>query len=185
MTQVEPSLEEIEEAVVDLLRKEEIATLAVLDGQGAPSVSTMHIAADRLRVYVLTSTHSRKRSEMVEDARVGYVVNHVLPGTGDGRCETLSLQVKGRVTLVESPGEIEWAVRLSREQFPWAADSGMFDHAGGSEGGQKVFFRVDPVEAVWTDHRVGPRWRTVLDCTDDGRRLSGMRPYAELFPARG
>ncbi|MFH8467017.1 pyridoxamine 5'-phosphate oxidase family protein [Streptomyces sp. NPDC017991] len=106
MSRAEPSLERIEEAVTDLLRTEEIATPAVLDGQGAPSASAMDIAADGLRVYTHTFTRTRRRSEMVADERVGHVVNHLPPGGYDERFKTRSLQVKGRATLVVDPAEI-------------------------------------------------------------------------------
>lgn len=181
MPRTEPSLEQIEESIVELLCTEEIATLAVLDGHGSPSASTMHIAADGLRVYMHTFARTRKRSEMVHDGRVSYVVNHLPPGGYDDRFETRSLQVKGQAALVVEPDEITRAARLSREQFPWAADSGMFDHVKGPEEGQQAFFRIDPVQAVWADHRVGLMWRTLLDFSADGRRLSAMRSYAELF----
>ncbi|KUN58932.1 hypothetical protein AQJ46_42435 [Streptomyces canus] len=185
MPRTEPSLEQIEGAITDLLRTEEIAALAVLDGTGAPSVSTMHIAADGLRVYMHTFARTRKRSEMVKDGRVSYVVSHLPSGGYDERFETRSLQVKGRAALVVAPDEIALAARLSREQFPWAATSGMFDQVKGPEEGQQAFFRIDPVQAVWADHRVGLMWRTLLDFTADGSGLSAMQPYAELFTSQG
>ncbi|MFC9502759.1 pyridoxamine 5'-phosphate oxidase family protein [Streptomyces sp. NPDC057002] len=185
MSRTEPSLEQIEAAIVDLLRTQEIATLAVLDPHGAPSASTMHIAAEGLRVYMHTFARTRKRTEMIADERVSYAVDHLPPGGYDDRFETRSLQVKGRATLVTDPDEIALAARRSREQFPWAAHSGMFENVRGPEGGQQVFFRIDPVEAVWADHRVGLMWRTLLDFTTDGRRLSAKRPYAELFLPQG
>ncbi|MFI8442139.1 pyridoxamine 5'-phosphate oxidase family protein [Streptomyces rochei] len=184
MPRTEPSLEQIEGAIAELLRTEEIATLAVLDGRGAPSASTMHIAADGLRVYMHTFAKTRKRLEMVADERVSYVVNHLPSGGYEERFETRSLQVKGRAALVAAPDEIALAARLSRAQFPWAAGSGMFDQVKSPEAGQQAFFRIDPVQAVWADHRVGLMWRTLLDFTADGSGLSAMRPYADLFTSR-
>ncbi|MFF5147983.1 pyridoxamine 5'-phosphate oxidase family protein [Streptomyces sp. NPDC013157] len=181
MSRTEPSLEEIAAALTELLRTEEIATLAVLDDGGSPSASAMHIAADGLRVYMHTFAQTRKRSEMVADDRVSYVVSHLPSGGYDERFETRSLQVKGRATLVVEPVEIALAARLSREQFPWAADSGLFENVRGPEEGQQAFFRIDPVQAVWADHRVGLMWRTVLDFSTDGRSLTAVHPYKELF----
>lgn len=185
MPRAVPNLEQIEGAITDLLRTEEIATLAVLDEHGAPSVSTMHIAADGLRVYVHTFARTRKRTEMLRDERVSYVVNHLPSGGYEERFETLSLQVKGRAALVVAPDEIALAARLSCEQFPWASSSGLFDQVKGPEEGQQAFFRIDPVEAVWADHRVGLMWRTFLAFHADGPTLAAMHPYAELFRSRG
>ncbi len=181
MARSEPSLEQVEESIVQLLRAQEIAVLAVLDASGFPSASTMHIAADGLRVYMHAFARTRKRSEMVRDDRVGFVVNDLPAGGYEERFKIRSLQVKGRATLVVEPDEIAWAARLSREQFAWAGDLGLFDNVKGPDEGQQAFFRIDPVEAVWADHQVGLMWRTVLDFTPDGRKVAGMRPYAELF----
>ncbi|MBD3007593.1 pyridoxamine 5'-phosphate oxidase family protein [Streptomyces sp. 5-10] len=166
---------------MDLLRTEEIATLAVLDEHGWPSASTMHIAADGLRVYMHTFARTRKRLEMVKDERVSYAVSYLPPGGYDERFETRSLQVKGRAALVVEPDEIALAARLSRDQFPWAASSGMFEHVKGPDEGQQAFFRIDPTEALWADHRVGLMWRTVLDFTPDGTHVARMRAYRDLF----
>lgn len=185
MPRNEPSLEQVEESVMELLRTEEIAVLAVLDEQGRPSTSAMHIAGDGLRVYMHTFARTRKRSEMVNDERVSYVVSYLPPGGYDERFETRSLQVKGRASLVVEPDEIARAARLSKEQFPWAARSGMFDHIKGPEEGQQAIFRIDPLEALWADHRVHLMWRMLLEFTADGTRLAAMRSYGDLFTPAG
>ncbi|MET7542995.1 pyridoxamine 5'-phosphate oxidase family protein [Streptomyces sp. NPDC005507] len=177
MPRSEPTLDRIETDIKELLRTEEIAALGVHDRHGRPSVSTMHIAADGLRVYVHTFTRFRKRTELVRDPHVAYAVNHLPPGGYDSRFETRSLQVKGEASLVTAPDEIALAARLSLEQFPWAAGAGLFHHVKAPGEGQQAFFRIDPVEAVWADSRVSLMHRTVLSFAAGGARLAGQRPY--------
>lgn len=149
MTGPEPGLTEIQDAITGLLREEEIGTLATVDADGCPSASAMHIAGDGLAVYVHTFTYNRKYAEMLADPRVSYAVSYLPPGGFDDRFATRSLQVKGRATLLTTDAEIQRAVTVSREQFPWLAQTAMYDHVKLPDQGQQVFFRIDPVSAVW------------------------------------
>ncbi|RZS31170.1 nitroimidazol reductase NimA-like FMN-containing flavoprotein (pyridoxamine 5'-phosphate oxidase superfamily) [Herbihabitans rhizosphaerae] len=167
---VEPPLQQIEQDIVDLLAYKEVGALATLsDVDGWPSASDMHIAADGLIVYLHTFTSARKYEQMLRDPRVSYVVSH-LPDAGyverDG---VQSVQVKGHASLVDDPEEVELAVRVSREQFPWLADSRLYDHV---DTPKRAFFRVRPIEALWSDHRVHVMWRKPLTFTPDGRHLT-------------
>lgn len=172
----EPSLDEVAAAVADLLRDEEIATLATIDDGGYPSASTMHIASDGFSVYLHTFTYNRKYTEMRKEPRVSYAVAHL--GSYEERFQVYSLQVKGRATLLTDPAEIGRAVEVSMAQFPWLADTSMYDNVTiPDDYTQQVFFRIDPVSALWTDNRVRLLWRTVLDFASDGRSVTAMRPY--------
>jgi nitroimidazol reductase NimA-like FMN-containing flavoprotein (pyridoxamine 5'-phosphate oxidase superfamily) len=172
----EPSLPEVSEAVAQLLREEEIATLATIDDDGCPSAATMHSAADGFSVYMHTFTYNRKYSEMLKDPRVSYAVAHL--GSYEERFLVYSLQVKGRATLLTDPGEIARAVQVSMEQFPWLADTSMYDNVQTPEDhSQQVFFRIDPVSALWTDNRVRLLWRMILDFASDASSITAMRPY--------
>jgi general stress protein 26 len=180
----EPTRADIEHAITDLLRTEEIATLATLASDGSPSASTMHIAADGFKVYMQTFVRTRKYGEMLANPRVSLVASH-LPARGyDERVLTRSLQVKGRATLVTDLGEIERAIQLSLAQFPWAAGSNHFKKARVPDESQQVFFRVDPEEAVWADNRIRMMWRVLLDFDADGAHITAVRPYHEAFASR-
>jgi general stress protein 26 len=177
MTVVVPDLASIEADLVELLRTEQVATLATLAANGYPSASAMHIAADGLVVYLSTLTRHRKYAEMLADARVSYVVYDLPDGGFAARREVRSLQVQGVATLVTEPAELERAVTVSREQFPWLAETTMYRQAPQPDAGPMAFFRVRPVEAVWSDHRVRQQWRTCLTFTADGRAVADMREY--------
>jgi hypothetical protein len=138
----------------------------------------MHIAADRLSVYVHTFVDHRKYREMCRDPRVSYTAWHLPPGGFSERRMLRSLQMKGWASLVTEEQDLARGAQVSRQQFPWLADTKMYDHVKvPDERAKRVFFRIDPVEAVWADHRVHPLWRTVLSFTDDARNVSRMHPY--------
>lgn len=164
--------------MIDLLAEEEVASLATLSDSGYPSVSAMHIASDGLVVYLHTFVDTRKHGEMLRDPRVGYVVSHLPAGGFDARRQIRSLQVKGRASLVTEPAELERAVEVSRQQFAWLRDTRMYDHVEvPDERTRRVFFRVEPVEALWADHRVHLLWRKLVTFTADGRHVDRMLPY--------
>ncbi|HSV66821.1 MAG TPA: pyridoxamine 5'-phosphate oxidase family protein [Mycobacteriales bacterium] len=180
----EPDLPAVERAVIDLLVEQEVAALATLSQDGYPSASAMHIAADRFTVYVNTFIHHRKYAEMLADPRVSYVASHLPSGGFSDRRQIRSVQVRGRAALVTEPAELARAVEVSREQFPWLRDTGMYNHVTvPSEQPRQVFFRIDQVEAVWADHRVHPLWRVILTFTADGRQVARMRPYPKPVAA--
>jgi general stress protein 26 len=185
MAAAEPSLEEIQEAIAELLREEEVGALATVDADGSPSASHMHVAGDGLRVYMHTFTYNRKYGEILANPSVSYAVNYTPPGGFEDRFATRSLQVKGRATVLTTAEEIQRAVRVSREQFPWLAQTAMYDNVKLPDQGQQVFFRVDPVSALWADHRVRLLWRVLLDFDESGTWVTGMRPYDAVVGRRG
>ncbi len=185
MSGAEPDLAEIQEAITDLLREEQIATLATVDADGHPSASTMHIAGDGLTVYMHTFAYNRKYAEMLADPRVSYAVSYQPPGGFDDRFASRSLQVKGRATLLVTEPEIQRAVAVSREQFPWLAQTAMYDNVKLPDQGQQVFFRIDPVNAVWADHRVRLLWRVFLEFDPAEGRITGKQPYDAVVGRRG
>lgn len=179
----EPDLAAVGRAVADLLRTEEIATLATVDGDGWSSASTMHIASDGFTVYMHTFTYNRKYTEMIKEPRVSYAVAHL--GSFEERFQVYSLQMKGRATLLTEPAEIARAVRVSREQFPWLADTSMYDNVDTPDDHtQQVFFRIDPVSALWADNRVRLLWRRILEFTPDGAGIAAMHPYDQVVGRR-
>ncbi|MRH90095.1 hypothetical protein GFY24_22070 [Nocardia sp. SYP-A9097] len=67
----EPTLPQIQQAITDLLRTEQLATLATIDSAGLPSASAMHIAADGLIAYMHTFQYNRKHTHMQQNSRPG------------------------------------------------------------------------------------------------------------------
>ncbi len=175
MTVTAPPLADVEREVAALLAAEEVAALATLDETGLPSASHMHIAADGLVVYLHTLAHNRKYDEMLCEPAVSYVVSHLPTAGYAARDQVRSVQVKGRAELVTDPEEVALAVRVSREQFPWLADSKLYDHVKTpAEQQNRAFFRIVPVTALWSDHRVHVMWRTHLTFSADGRSITAM-----------
>ncbi|MDJ0105044.1 pyridoxamine 5'-phosphate oxidase family protein [Rhodococcus erythropolis] len=180
----EPTIAEISGAIVELLRTEEIATLATLDEAGSPSTSQMHMAADGFTVYMHTFSYNRKHREMQNDPRVSYAASYLPAGGFADRFQTRSIQVKGRATLVSDPEEIRLAVKKSFEQFPWLADSSMYDNIKTPDQGQQVFYRIRPTTALWSDNRIGLFYRTILTFDEEGTNVIGVRNYNEVVKRR-
>ncbi|MEU1304670.1 pyridoxamine 5'-phosphate oxidase family protein [Streptomyces shenzhenensis] len=90
----EPSVEEVEKSIKELLRDEPVATLATLDSDGNPATSHMHYGADGLRVYMLTFGYTRKHAEIdhAPESREGVPrtapTQHMGPGTRPPRPAT-------------------------------------------------------------------------------------------------
>lgn len=177
MARVEPTVQEIEAALVEPLREQEIGALAVLRPDGGPSVSTMHFAADGLAVCLHTFTYNRKHEAIQRDARVSYTPSHLPPGGFYDRMKLRSVQIDGTARLVTDEADIERAVEVSREPFDWLQDSGMLDTFKNAAAYHQAFFRIDPVEALWNDNRVGLLWRTILTFTPDGQHVASGSPY--------
>jgi hypothetical protein len=107
------------------------------------------------------------------------------PGGYDDRFATRSLQVKGRASLLTTTEEIQRAVAVSQEQFPWLAQTAMYDNVKLPDQGQQVFFRIDPVTAVWADHRVRLLWRVFLEFDAAGAKITAKHPYDAVVGRRG
>ncbi|WP_329410383.1 pyridoxamine 5'-phosphate oxidase family protein [Nocardia vinacea] len=178
---VEPTLEEIQDSICELLRAEEIATLATIDADGCPSASTMHLAVDGLIAYIHTFQYNRKHTQMLNNPNVSYVVNDLPTDGYAGRRETRSLQMQGSATLVTEPDEIQHAVQLSFAQFPWLADTSMYNNIKVPDQGQQVFYRITPTRALWSDHTVRMLWQVLLDFSEDGREITGVQDYQAVI----
>lgn len=177
MAITDPGVEDVEQAIAELLREEEIGSLAVIGSTGAPSVSMMHFASDGLAVYVHTFTYTRKHEAIRRDPRVSDTIA-ALPSDGFyGRGQLRAIQVEGIATILTDPGEIQRAVALSREQFEWARDTSIFDTFGKGTAHHQTFFRIDPVEALWNDNRVRLLWRRIVTFTPDGTHVAALSPY--------
>ena len=173
----EPGVEEVERAITELLREEEIGSLAVVGPTGAPAVSMMHFASDGLVVYLHTFTYSRKHAAIARDPRVSYTIAAIPPDGFYGRGQLRAIQVEGIATPVTEPAEIERAIQVSREQFAWLKDISMLDTFAKGTAHHQAFFRIDPVEALWTDNRVRLLWRKIVTFTTDGRHVAALAPY--------
>jgi nitroimidazol reductase NimA-like FMN-containing flavoprotein (pyridoxamine 5'-phosphate oxidase superfamily) len=173
----EPGIAEIEQAVTDLLREEEIGALATVGPTGAPATAMMHFASDGLAVYLHTFTYTRKFAAIQRDPRVSYTVAHVPPDGFAGRTRLRAIQVDGIATILTEQSEIERAIEVSREQFTWLKDTALFDTFANGAAYHQAFFRIDPIEALWNDNRVRLLWRTILRFTPDRRHIATLAPY--------
>lgn len=173
----EPSLEQIESDIAELLRTEEIGSLAVVSPAGGPAVSMMHFASDGLVVYLHTFTYSRKHESIARDNRVSYTIAAIPPDGFYGRGQLRAIQVEGVASFVTDPAEIQRAVEVSREQFEWMKDMSLLDTFDKGTAHHQMFIRIDPVEALWNDNRVRLLWRKIVTFSPDGRHVSSVAPY--------
>jgi nitroimidazol reductase NimA-like FMN-containing flavoprotein (pyridoxamine 5'-phosphate oxidase superfamily) len=178
MSLPQPEPAEVEAAIADLLREQELGVLATLRADGFPSASTMYIAADVLTVYCHTFGYTRKYQDIRHDPRVSYTLSH-LPANGyDGRQELRMVQVSGRAAFLTEPAETEHALRVCGQQFQWLDDRkrrAAFERD--AREGRLTFFRIDPEQALWNDNRVRPAWRVLVSFTRDGRHVTELTPY--------
>lgn len=178
MTLSEPGAADVEQGIAELLCAEQVGALATVSPTGAPSVAIMHFASDGLAVYLHTFTDTRKYAAIRRDSRVSYTLAHQPSGGFDARRQLRAVQVSGTATIVTDPAEIDRAIYLSREQFDWLKDSRMYENFRRPGVAQcQVFFRVDPVEALWNDNRVRMLWRKIVTFTPDGRHVADLAPY--------
>ena len=171
----EPGIEDIEHAIIELLREQEIGALATVAPTGAPSVASMHFAADGLTVYLHTFKNTRTYAAVQRDPRVSYTIAHVPADNFQGRRQLRAIQVNGTATTLTEQAHIDRAIEVSREQFPWLTD--MFDNLQHGGGYRQAFVRIDPVDALWTDNRVRVLWRKFVTFTPDGRHVAALAPY--------
>jgi nitroimidazol reductase NimA-like FMN-containing flavoprotein (pyridoxamine 5'-phosphate oxidase superfamily) len=181
MAIAEPAVQEVEQAIVNLLREQEIGALAVLRPDGAPAVSMMHFASDGLIVYLHTFTNSRKHEAITRDPRVSYTIAALPPDGFYGRGQLRAVQVEGNASFVTDPAEIQRAVEASREQFDWMKDLSLYDTFAKGTAHHQRFIRVDPVEALWNDNRVRMLWRRMVTFTPDGKHVAALSPYGNAL----
>ena len=178
MTIVEPTVHDVERAIAELLREEEVGALATVSPTGTPSVATMSFASDGLAVYLYIFTNTRTYKALCHNSRVSYVLAHQPSGGFNDRRRLRCVQISGTATLVTDAAEINHAIGLSREQFEWLKDSAMYNNVQlPSAASRQVFFRIDPVEALWTDNRVRMLWRKIVTFSPDGKHVAGLAPY--------
>ncbi|SDT80289.1 pyridoxamine 5'-phosphate oxidase family protein [Actinoplanes derwentensis] len=178
MPPVLPDTSQVEKAITELLREEEIGSIATICADGTPSAATMHFASDGLAVYCHTFTYTRKYAALKNNPNIAYALAHTPPEGFHGRMKVRSVQVTGRATFLTEQADIEHAIDVSREQFSWLQDSNMYDNFK-REGValRQVFFRIDPVTALWADNRVHMLYRTLVTFTPDGKNVASLAPY--------
>ncbi len=177
MATSEPTVEQVENDIAELLRTEEIGSLAVVGPDGGPAVSMMHFASDGLVVYLHTFTYSRKHEAIARDPRVSYTIAAIPSDGFYGRGKLRAIQVEGVASFVTDPAEIQRAVAVSREQFEWMKDMSLLDTFDKGTAHHQMFIRIDPVEALWNDNRVRLLWRKIVTFTQDGKHVAALSPY--------
>ena len=174
----EEEITQIGTALAELLAEQEVGALATLDPRGHPSVSAMHFASDGLVVYVHTFRQFRKYHDMLRDGRVSYTVWHEPADGFAGRREVRGAQVSGIASLVEDPDEVQTALRVSYEQFPWLQDHDVY--AGfrrARDSGAQAFFRIAPLEVLWHDGRVAMSYRRLVAVDPNEARITAVGTY--------
>jgi nitroimidazol reductase NimA-like FMN-containing flavoprotein (pyridoxamine 5'-phosphate oxidase superfamily) len=180
----EPDVDQVGQDIAELLRTEEIGSLAVLDSTGAPAVSMMHFASDGFIVYLHTFTYSRKHDAIERDPRVSYTLAAIPPDGFYGRGQLRSIQVEGLASFVTDPDEIARAIEVSREQFDWMKDLSLFDTFEKGTVHHQTFIRIVPLTALWNDNRVRLLWRKIVTFSDDGKKVTSLSPYVTKLDRR-
>jgi len=178
MTFSQCHLGEVERAISDLLREQELCVLATTRADGSPSTSTMYLASDGLTAYFHTLGYTRKHEDLRRDPRVAYTLAQLSVEEYDRRPELQMAQVSGRATFLTEPAEIDHALQLCAEQFDWLRDPRRLAgfQRDGREG-RMIFWRIIPEQALWNDNRVGIGWRVLVSFTADGTHVAGLAPY--------
>ncbi|WP_063043445.1 pyridoxamine 5'-phosphate oxidase family protein [Nocardia pseudovaccinii] len=177
MPNPEPTVAEIQDAIVELLRTEEIGTLATIDSEGRPASSEMHFAGDGLIAYMHTFTYTRKHGQMQENPNVSYSLSYMPPEGYFGRRNTRYLQIQGRAFLVTDPEEIQRVAKISLEQFAWASDTSLYDNVKLPDQGKQIFYRIEPVQGLWADNRVRLFFRKLVEFSEDGKTITNVTDY--------
>lgn len=183
MTAQKTTAQEVEREIAALLKEQEVGVLATISPDGKPMASTMHFASDGLVVYCHTFTYTRKYRALLLNQNVSYTLTHLPPNGFHGRLQLRAIQVSGRGIIVTDKAEIERAIEVSHEQFEWLKDANIY--AGFKREGiekHQVFFRIEPTEALWTDHRLGMGWKTMVKFSADGRSVEALAPYEMVRP---
>lgn len=177
MPNPEPTVAEIQQEIVELLRTEEIATLATIDSEGRPAASEMHLAGDGVIAYMHTFSYTRKFGHIQQNPNVSYTISYMPPDGYYGRRTSRSLQIQGRAALVTDPEEIQRIAQLSLEQFPWASDTSLYENVKVPDQGKQVFFRIEPVAGLWSDNRTRMFYRMLLEFSEDGKAVTDITDY--------
>lgn len=125
-------------AILKLLSRQNLMTLAVNRPDGRPHASTLGYMNDGLNLYFITSKDSEKLSNLVADPRVGVAIR------GDAQDgEAVGVSIDGRAMILTAPDEVDRVLGLilqrAPEISPWAPGPG-----------QSVVVKVIPeiIEAV-------------------------------------
>ncbi|WP_063043362.1 pyridoxamine 5'-phosphate oxidase family protein [Nocardia pseudovaccinii] len=184
MPKPEPTVTEIQQEIIELLRTEEVAALATIDSEGHPSASQMHLAGDGLIAYMHTFTHTRKHGQMQQNPNVSYTIGHLPPEGYYDRRNTRWVQIQGRAVLVTDPQEIQHVAQISLEQFPWASDTSLYENIKAPDQGKQVLYRIEPVQGLWADHRIRLFHHVLLEFSEDGRTLTDITDYNAVVGRR-
>ncbi|WP_328352170.1 pyridoxamine 5'-phosphate oxidase family protein [Streptomyces sp. NBC_00445] len=177
MSKPEPTVAEIEAEIIELLRTEELSSLATIDADGFPSSARMHLAGDGLIVYMHTFKNTRKHVHIRRNPHVSYDIAYLPPDGFYGRFTTRSLQMQGIAAVVTDIDEIRHASKISLDQFPWAADTSLFNNVKPPDQGMQVFYRIQPVRGMWADARVSLSYRALLEFSEDGKSIAQVSGY--------
>lgn len=125
-------------AILKLLSRQSLMTLAVNRPDGRPHAATLGYMNDGLNLYFITATDSEKAANIQADPRVGIAIR------GDAEeGEAVGVSIDGRAAILTDIAEIEHVLGLILERAPeispWAPGLG-----------QTVVFKVIPetIEAV-------------------------------------
>lgn len=101
-------------AIVDLLDRERLLTLACLRPDGWPQATTVGYLNEGLNLYFIVSRTSQKFANLQANPRASVAIRAESGPRGDG----VGLSMAGRVTEVTNPDSIERINRLVAERYP-------------------------------------------------------------------
>jgi hypothetical protein len=85
------------------------------------------------------------------------------------------VQIRGRASVVTTQEEVDVAVARSYEQFEWLKETTFYDVFKEITPDMKqLFFRVDPVFALWQDNGVHMGWTQYVTFNEDGTAIEEM-----------
>jgi nitroimidazol reductase NimA-like FMN-containing flavoprotein (pyridoxamine 5'-phosphate oxidase superfamily) len=122
------------QAILDLLAKHRIMTVATVRPDGWPQVTTVGYVSEGLLIYFLCGRHSQKAANIGADNRISLTIDH---DTSDPMAIE-GLSMAARAFLVNEAGEVEKILKLMLAKFPEYGSMPQPDL------GEVTFFRVEP-----------------------------------------
>jgi len=142
------SKKELEETIVQLLRKHYGGTLATLRPDGTPQASGVGFVNEGLILYMAMDPKSQKKINIDKNPNVGFATfkdyykwEHVK-----------AVQLAGKCELVTDQAEIDKISMLFAEKFPWVVESKMVLDWYAKEG-PVPYYKLTPHTVAYLDYQ--------------------------------
>ena len=111
------------ETVNEVLNGHNLVRIATIDSGGAPCVRSVDYATgdSENTLYFITQKDSRKAQQIENNGNIAFAIDHDCP-TWDDLQKLKYIKGTGTATLVEDPEEMQKALGLLMQKFPFLKD---------------------------------------------------------------